>query len=168
MPFPLELPRRVVAGLLLLLACSCSHTTGGDGLCSLLGPCGTFSQDPVPLVVGFPLQRVDNNEGRLSPGDTLSLYVVNVAPTETACTAHDTLRTAVRWAVSDTSVAEMVLGPRGEGRVRAKKAGTFGVVMYTPYTGQIPVGALVGPIYICPGGPITISAIRVTTDSASH
>lgn len=160
-------PRRPIAVALVLAAAACGTKTTGDGLCSLLGPCGSDSGPPVTVsvVVGFPDSLVStdptNQIGIIPAGATVSLRNVRTTISaatgatayETACATTDVVLDTLRWAVSDSSLAT-IGGGAGRATLRALSPGTFVVLTTTIPSGAIATDLWDPYIVACPSGRI--------------
>ncbi|HKP15755.1 MAG TPA: hypothetical protein VJT85_06810 [Gemmatimonadaceae bacterium] len=117
--------------VLLAAAAITACELGGDRDCGALGggcgPTGGGMREPV--VAGFPSARAFAGVGRLTAGDTMTLYAIRVGGAENPCVGADTLRSDVRWGVSNPSAATITPLPNGAVIVRAEAQGNFQVLM---------------------------------------
>jgi len=126
------------------------------------GPCdSTGANGPAPVIAGFPSARAFAGVGRLAPGDSITLYAIRVASPQDPCVGADTLRSNVRWGVSNPAAATVTPLSDGGVRVRAVAAGNFEMLMREGESGA-PSAALDAKIvFTCPAG-LTISSIGVS------
>ena len=113
----------LIAGL--VTACDSGSTSG-----CVIGPCDTTGGDAAtPVIVGFPSARAFSGVGRLTAGDSITLYAIRVRRTDEPCVGADTLRANVQWGVSNPAVANVTPLPDGGVRVRIVAQGTFEMLM---------------------------------------
>ncbi|MFL5617443.1 MAG: hypothetical protein ACJ79A_03505 [Gemmatimonadaceae bacterium] len=154
MPFSRALLPLIVSAL---GACDSGSTSG-----CVIGPCDTTGGNaPLPVVAGFPSARAFAGVGRLTPGDSITLYAIAIGRTENPCVGADTLRANVLWGVSNPVAATATPLPDGGVRVRAVAQGTFEILMREGGAGA-PLTALdTRTVFTCPAG-LTISSIGVS------
>lgn len=123
---------RLAALALAVSAVVSCHSGNSDGC--LIGPCVLAPPAMHLSLVGFPPNGVDRGtvvsggyRGTLRVGESVTLYVVrSFGP---GATPADTIRTDVRWALSDSLAASIATMPDGGGRLTGVVVGTVGAVM---------------------------------------
>ena len=157
----------------LMAASSGCESSAGDGLCSLLGPCGDYSGGPIAasVIVGFPDSLVStdptNQVGIVRVGTTISLRYVRATSggpsgrtlEQAACGANEVLSDTLRWAVSDSAVAA-ISGGAGRATLRAVSTGTFIVLTTTIPSGTVDSRLWLPYVIACPSGR-GLNVIRV-------
>jgi hypothetical protein len=127
----------------------------------VMGPCGTAGGDvATPVIVGFPSARAFSGIGRLTAGDSVTLYAIRVRKSEEPCAGADTLRSTVQWGVSNPAVASLTPLSDGGVRVRVLAQGTFDMLMRDGGSGALSTTLDAKFVYTCPAN-LTIVNIAV-------
>lgn len=150
--------RRVLPPLLVGVLAACDAGSTSD---CVIGPCGTTGGDETtPVIVGFPSARAFSGIGRLTAGDSVTLYAVRVRKTEAPCAGADTLRSTVQWGVSNPTVANLTPLSDGGVRVLVVAQGTFDMLMRDGGSGALSTTLDAKFVYTCPAN-LTIVNIAV-------
>ena len=144
-----------------LIACALTACDAGSTSGCVIGPCDTTGDgSATPVVVGFPSERAFSGVGRLVPGDSITLYAIDVGRGEDPCAGRDTLRSNVQWGVSNPIAATITPLPDGGVRVRTVAQGTFEMLMREGGSGALSTMLDTKIVFTCPAN-LTIVNIGV-------
>ena len=137
-------------------ACDAGSTSG-----CVIGPCDATGGDAATAaIVGFPSGRAFSGVGRLTAGDSITLYAIRVRKTEEPCAGADTLRSGVQWGVSNPTSANVTPLSDGGVRVRAVAQGTFEMLMRESGSGALSTTIDTKFVFTCPANlPIVNIAV---------
>ena len=131
----------LLAGALCAAGCKGQEVSLGSFCLDGCGGGGWYNGDfTMTTIVGFPRARVDttgpltpggNYYGRLQPGDSVALYLVQHLATASPCTATDTIRN-VSWTAVDSSILHSRSDVNGRGTIQAVKPGQSLVLASSP------------------------------------
>ena len=151
----------VLRALLPLIAVALTACDAGDTSACVSGPCDTTGGDAAtPAIVGFPSARAFSGIGRLTAGDSITLYAIRVRKAEEPCAGADTLRADVQWGVSNPTFANVTPLADGGVRVRVVAQGTFEMLMREGGSGALSTTLDTKFVYTCPAN-LTIVNIAV-------
>lgn len=138
-----------------------SACDAGSASDCVIGPCGTAAGDSATsAIVGFPSERAFSGVGRLAPGESITLYAIDVKRGEDPCAGRDTLRSNVQWGVSNPIAATTTALADGGVRVRTLAQGTFEMLMREGGSGALSTTLDTKFVFTCPAN-LTIVNIAV-------
>ena len=152
--------RRRLSAIITVSLTAC-EIGGGRDCGALGGGCGpTGGSGRAPVVAGFPSARAFAGVGRLNRGDTMTLRAIRVGGAENPCVGADTLKSDVRWGVSNPSAATATPLPDGGVLVRAVGPGNFQMLMREGGLDAPSESSDLKVVTTCPAN-VTISSIGV-------